>query len=462
MTEASGLAGADPGRPVTGERILLVEDDAAVGEAVGTFLQASGYEVDLVRLCRTAEEVFGSNRPDAVLVDYRLPDGTALDILPALRASDPTVPVIVLTGHGSIDLAVRAIKEGAEHFLTKPVELPALLVILERAIADRRARLRQQAGRSSERRRTIDPFLGSSPAIRRLAEQAARVASSDSPVVIQGETGSGKGVLAGWIHRNGPRRDEPFVDLNCAGLARDLVESELFGHEKGAYTGASSATPGLLEVAHRGTVFLDEIGDLDLSVQPKLLKVVEDKQFRRIGSVRDQRVDIRLLTATHQDLEALVAERRFRSDLFFRISTVPLRVPPLRDRREDIPLLAETLLRGIAADLGVPGAGLAPDAVKALAEHAWPGNVRELRNVLERGVLLSGRRVLLRSDLLFGGGGVPDPASGGTLESVERRHIEAALREEDGHVGRAARRLGVPRSSLYEKLKRLGIPARES
>lgn len=440
-----------------GERILLVEDDAAVGEVVRLCLEASGYDVDVVGTCRAAEEAFRSSRPDAVLVDYRLPDGTALDILPGFRVGDPTVPVIVLTGHGSIDLAVRAVKEGAEHFLTKPVELPVLLVILERALADRRSRLRQLAGKSSDKRRMIDPFLGSSPAILRLADQAVRVAASESPVVIHGETGSGKGVLAGWIHRNSSRREEPFVDLNCAGLARDLVESELFGHEKGAFTGATAARPGLLEVAHRGTVFLDEIGDLDLQVQPKLLKVLEDKRFRRLGSVRDQRVDIRLLAASHQNLEALVAEKTFRSDLFFRISTVPLYVPPIRDRREDIPLLAETLLRGIAADLGIQDAGLTGDAMKALTDYPWPGNIRELRNVLERGILLSGRKVLDRTDLIFGRGGGPESTSCLTLEEVERRHIENALREENGHVGRTARRLGVPRSSLYERIKKLGI-----
>jgi DNA-binding NtrC family response regulator len=367
------------------------------------------------------------------------------------------VPVIVLTGHGSIDLAVRAVKEGAEHFLTKPVEMPVLLLILERAIADRRMRLRQLAGRSVDRRRVIDPFLGSSSAILRLADQAARVAATDSTVLIQGETGSGKGVLAGWIHRNSPRREESFVDLNCAGLARELVESELFGHEKGAFTGATVTRAGLLEVAHLGTVFLDEIGDLDLQVQPKLLKAIEDKRFRRLGSVRDQRVDVRLLAASHQNLESLVEEKKFRSDLFFRISTIPLLVPPLRERREDIPLLAATLLRGIAADLGIQGAELTSDAMKAVKEHSWPGNVRELRNVLERGLLLSGRHILDRGDLLFGGSAKNDSASGMTLEEVERRHIAAALGEENGHVGRTAKRLGVPRSSLYERAKRLGI-----
>ncbi len=445
-----------PARP----RVLLVDDDEGICEAVGVFLESKGYEVERQEGCRGAEEAFRISRPDVVLVDYRLPDGTALDLLPSFRASDPTVPLIVLTGHGSIELAVRAIKEGAEQFLTKPVELEALEVVLQRALENRRNRMKQRAGKSRDERSAIDPFLGSSGAIRRLFEQAARVAGTASPVLIEGETGSGKGVLAAWIHRNGLRAEEAFVDLNCAGLTKDLLEAEIFGHEKGAFTGATQMKPGLLEVAHRGTVFLDEIGDLDPLVQPRLLKVLEEKQFRRVGGVRDLHVDIRLLAASHQHLSGLVAEGRFRSDLYFRISTIPLQVPPLRERKEDIPLLARTLLAAVAAELGVSGVELREEAVAALESYPWPGNVRELKNVLERALLLSGRRILGRSDLVFGAGppGSHLPSTQMTLGEVERNHIEAVLREEGGHVGRAARRLQVPRSSLYERIKRLGIP----
>jgi transcriptional regulator with PAS, ATPase and Fis domain len=250
------------------------------------------------------------------------------------------------------------------------------------------------------------------------------------------------------------------VDLNCAGLSRDLLESELFGHERGAFTGAVASKPGLLEIGHRGTVFLDEIGDTDLPVQAKLLKVLEERRFRRLGDVRDRRVDIRLVAATHRDLRALVREDRFRSDLYFRISTVLLVVPPLRERREDVPVLARQMLDRLSVDLRRGRVDLAPDAVGALQVHAWPGNVRELRNVLERAILLSDKAVLGARDLRFDGPlAAPGLSSDGglTLREVERRHIERVLRDEGGHVGRAARRLGIARSSLYERMKAEGI-----
>jgi transcriptional regulator with PAS, ATPase and Fis domain len=299
--------------------------------------------------------------------------------------------------------------------------------------------------------------------MRRLAEDARRFVSAESPVLIQGETGTGKGVLAAWLHRNGPRADEAFVDLNCATLSRDLLESELFGHEKGAFTGAVAAKQGLLDVAHRGTLFLDEIGDVDPLVQPKLLKVLEDKRFRRLGDVRDRQVDVRLITATHQDLTQLVRDNRFRSDLYFRVNTIPLTVPPLRERREDIERLAQALLEGIASDLGRNGLSLAPEAVRALEAYPWPGNIRELRNVLERAVLLCEGRTLGARDLRFEATpGVAASEASLTLAELERRHIERVLAAERGRVESAARRLGIPRSSLYQKLKRLGLqPPRE-
>ena len=332
-------------------------------------------------------------------------------------------------------------------------------MILERLLENQRNRQQQLARRSRRGRELRDPFLGTSAAIRALAEEARKVSASDSPVLIQGETGAGKGVLARWLHESGPRAEEAFVDLNCAGLSREFLETELFGHEKGAFTGATAAKPGLLEVAHRGTIFLDEIGDVDPQVQPKLLKVLEEKQFRRIGDVRDRRVDIRLVTATHQNLGELVREKRFRNDLFFRINTVPLRVPALRERAEDVPALAEQILEGLAARWGYAKIALAADASEALAGHSWPGNIRELRNVLERAVLLSGSPVIERRDLRFE---AAEPTAAPydldrTLIEVERQHIERVLRAEGGRVEAAAKRLGIPRSSLYQKIKRFGI-----
>ena len=447
-------------------RILVADDDLSSRFALRDFFEGHGYEVDEAGTCAAALETFRSTPPDAAILDYSLPDGTALELLPRLKSVDPGIPLVILTGHGSIDLAVQAIKEGAEHFLTKPVELPAVLVVVERLLDNQRQRKRNLVGRSREARRPVDPFLGTNARIRALAEEAGRVSESDAPVLIQGETGSGKGVLAEWLHARGPRADEAFVDLNCATLSKELLESELFGHEKGAFTGAVAAKTGLLEYAHRGTLFLDEIGDLDPQVQPKLLKVLEQKRFRRVGEVRERSVDVRLIAATHQDLAGLVRERRFREDLLFRISTFPLYVPPLRERREDIPRLARDLCDRIATDIGRAEVRLSEAAVAALQAYAWPGNVRELRNTLERAVLLSTGGTVEPADLRFllastadRGVSLDPPAESEdlTLEEAEKRHIERALRREAGRVDAAAERLGVPRSSLYKRIRALGI-----
>ncbi len=444
---------------MTRHTILLVEDEPGVRFGIRDFLEAHAYAVEEAASCQAALAAFRSTRPDLALLDYSLPDGHGLELLPRLKASDPGVPLVILTGHASIDLAVRAIKEGAEHFLTKPVDLSALLVVVERLLENQRNRQRQLARHSKDARRAVDPFLGQSPAMRRLEDDARRVLSSDSPVLIQGETGSGKGVLAAWLHQHGPRADEAFVDLNCATLSKELLESELFGFEKGAFTGAASAKQGLLDVAHRGTLFLDEVGDADAAVQPKLLKVLDEKRFRRLGDVRDRQVDVRLIGATHQDLATAAREGRFRADLYYRISAIPLVVPPLRERASDLEELAQALLEGIAADLGRAPAVLSPEALDALRAYPWPGNIRELRNVLERAVLLSGERVLQRRDLRFEAQAAAPEAwdPGLTLAELERRHIERVLRLEGGRVEPAARRLGIPRSSLYEKVRRLGL-----
>jgi DNA-binding NtrC family response regulator len=444
-------------------RILIVDDEGGVRFGLRDFLEAKGFNVDEAANCLAAEAMFKSRRPDVAILDYSLPDGNALELMPRLKALDESVPLVILTGHGTIDLAVRAVKEGAEHFLTKPVELPTLLVMLERLLEGQRMRHRQIAGGRREARRSTDPFVLPSAAMRALAEEAERVGRSDSPVLILGETGVGKGVLARWLHERGPRAQEAFVDLNCASLSRELMETELFGHEKGAFTGAVTAKEGLLEVAHRGTMFLDEIGDVDAAVQPKLLKVLEEGRFRRLGDVRDREVDVRLIAATHQDLAVAVREKRFRSDLYFRISALPLLIPPLRERTEDIPVLARSLLGRIGFDVGRTDLSLSEEAVAALQAYPWPGNTRELRNVLERAVILGQGPDLGASDLRFSAPVEVAEASddsGRTLEEVERRHIERVLADEGGHVERAARRLGVPRSSLYEKVKRLGIALR--
>ena len=437
-------------------KILIVDDEAGLRFGVRDYLELQGYEIDEAESCQRAEERFRASRPDVVVADYLLPDGTALELLPRLKEIDAEIPLLILTAHGSIDLAVRAIKEGAEQFLTKPLELPALLVILERILENKRNLHKQRANKTREVRAAIDPFFGTSPAIHELAEQARKVLLTESPILILGETGTGKGVLSRWLHANSPRSEEAFVDLNCAGLSRELLETELFGHEKGAFTSATSSKQGLFEVAHRGTIFLDEIGDVDLQIQPKLLKVLEDKRFRRVGDVRDRQVDVRLIAATHQDIGQLVGEKKFRDDLYFRISTIPLTFPALRERKEDIPILAQYLLEKVGADLGRGEVRLGPDCLDALQSYSWPGNVRELRNVIERAVLLSDQKTIGLKDLHFDGraGAQIYLNSNLTLIELERQHIERVLQEEKGRVERAAKRLGVPRSSLYQKLKR--------
>jgi len=442
---------------VSDRKILLVDDEEDVRLPLRRFLVGKGYTVLEAGGLGAARELLRGQSVDAAVVDFSLADGDGLDVLRSLKAQDASLPVVLLTGHGTIDLAVTAIKEGAEQFFTKPVELPALLVVIERALDNRRMRQVSLAGKSSQARQAVDPFFGESPAMRRLAAEATRVVASPLPVLIQGETGTGKGVLARWVHQNGPRADEPFVDLNCAGLGRELLESELFGHEKGAFTGAVAAKPGLLEMANKGTVFLDEIGDVDLQVQAKLLKVVEDLRFRRLGDVRDRVVDVRLLAATHRDLARLVQEQKFREDLYYRISALPLVVPPLRERGQDVVLLARRLVQRISAEMGRPGMRLSAAAEQALGSRSWPGNVRQLRNVLERAALLSDHSDLEPVDLGEGAGpaavgAAPRPRM--TLAEAERLHIEAVLREERGAVSRAAEVLGISRSSLYERIKK--------
>jgi len=449
---------------VAKSRILLVEDDASIRAAVAGFLRAHGYDVDAAENCRAAEEAFRARLPDAMLVDQVLPDGSGIDLLTRLKAVAPGVPVVMLTGHGSIELAVRAIKEGAEQFLTKPVDMPAVLVLVERLVLNERQRRHQLATRPRDRE-GIDPFLGRSAVMAALAVEARKIAAADSTVLLQGETGTGKGVLARWIHQQGAREEEAFVDLNCAGLSKDLLESELFGHEAGAFTGATKVKPGLIEGAHRGSLFLDEIGDMEQAVQPKLLKVLEERRFRRVGDVRDRHVDLRLIAATHQDLAAAVQEGRFRSDLFFRINTLTVVVPPLRERVEDIPLLADHVVERIARDMGRRRAHLTPEAVVTLQEYPWPGNVRELRNVLERAVLLSGDERIGPSDLRFAFARPADPRASDpvvTLDDVERRHIESTLRASGGNVEKTARTLGISKSSLYQRIKKFGIASSES
>jgi DNA-binding NtrC family response regulator len=441
---------------VSAPRILIVDDEEGIRFALRDFLDAAGYEVIEADSCRAARELLQTSAPDAVILDYRLPDGTSLDLIPHIKTPDEDIGLIILTGHGSIDLAVSAVKAGADHFMTKPLELTALKVILDRILAGRRSKKRDIVARTRVPA-ARDPFLGTSAVINRLRDEARRLANADTPVLIQGETGSGKGVLAEWLHRNSARSEEAFIDLNCAGLSREFLDSELFGHERGAYTGAVAAKQGLLELADEGTMFLDEIGDMDPGVQAKLLKVVEEKRFRRLGDVKDRKVDARLICATHHDLPQAVADGTFRSDLYYRIAGFRLAIPPLRERREDIPGIAEHLIHALTRDLGRREVRITPAVQELLRQYDWPGNIRELRNVLERALLLADSVELTPDVLRFDRLGIAAERAGEmNLAAVERAHVLRVLEKEGGHVERAAARLGIPRSSLYQKLREYG------
>ena len=439
--------------------VLLVEDDSAVRHGIAAYLRANGLAVDEAETCQQAMERFRAVIHDVVVADYSLPDGTSLDILPQVKKLAEATPFVILTAHGSIDLAVRAIKDGAEQFLTKPVESKALLVLVRRLLQQQRLRKRQEIVARTQPG-LLDPFVGRSLQIRQLEERARLMLDWDSPLLILGETGSGKGVLARWIHANGPRREEAFVNLNCAGLTRELLESELFGHERGAFTGAVNPKPGLLEVGHRGIVFLDEIGDMDPAIQPKLLKALEEKTFRRLGDVRDRHVDIRLVASTNLDLEEAVRSKRFRDDLYYRISTLTLRIPSLRERPDDVLVLGRSILASVCGRIGRAMPDLTPDAEEVLRRYPWPGNSRELANVLERSM------ILIKGDTLDAAGlgletamPAPPPEDGRllTMREMERQHVERVLARTGGNVTEAAEILGIARRTLYDRMKRLGL-----
>ena len=437
------------------QRILIVEEDKQTRGILRDYLEDKGYEIAVAGTCTLAEQIWRTTRPDVAILDYSLSDGDALALVPRLKAIDASIPIIILTGYGSIDLAVEAVKLGAELFLPKPAVLSTLHVLIQRSLENQRNR-RQQLAEDINGRRTTDPFLGKSDSIKRLADLAHKVALSDTPALVQGETGTGKGTIASWLHRNGPRASEPFVNLNCSKLDDNLLETNLFGGDHDALGEVLPSRAGLLEIAHRGTIFLDEIENVELPVQSKLVKVVEEKQFRRLGEVSDRRVDIRLIAATQQAIASAVLRKQYRGDLYDRISWISLSVPPLRERAEDIPMLSAHILGELTADIAIGSLELSGVALRALQGYSWPGNIRELRNVLERVVLVAGKDVSTDLDFRFDAQ-IEQYLSGigqfKTLEEMERNYIQQVLRKERGRVQLAARKLGIPRSSLYHKLK---------
>jgi DNA-binding NtrC family response regulator len=437
--------------------VLVVEDEADLRFSIRRYFENKAYRVIEADSVEAARACLLTQRPDIALLDHRLPDGDGLEVLRTLKLLAPGVPSVILTGHGSIELAVTAIKEGAHQFLTKPIKLDLLALVVEQVLEGDRALRASKGTRLAQSRSRIDPFVGDSAAILQLRDRASRVAQARVPVLIEGETGSGKGVVARWLHDHSSRAGENFVELNCAGLSKELLENELFGHERGAFTGAGAAKEGLLEIAHRGSIFLDEIGDMSLEVQPRLLKVIEEQSFRRLGSVRERRVDVRLIAATHHDLSTRVQQERFRRDLLYRINTIRLVLPRLRERGRDLIALAKILIEQLGRELDRPQASLSPEAEAALLAHDWPGNVRELRNVLERALLFAASSTLGAKDLGLSPSPIVAETSLLTLQQSIRRTLEDALAAQDYNVAQAAVQLDVSRSALYKMIRRHGI-----
>jgi DNA-binding NtrC family response regulator len=440
------------------ERVLVFDDDSLLLEFLSDGLLSAGFEtVRADSLSKCFRQILNSP-PNIILAEYQLQDGTAFDLLVWLKEQDLRIPLIVVTGNASIELAVEAVKKGAERFITKPIDLGYLATELRRTLDSFRSLQKDLASKLEKARYERDPFIGTSPAIQELKKSAKRIAESSSTVLIHGETGTGKGVLARWIYKMGPRSREAFVDLNCAALSRDLLESELFGHQKGAFTGAVGSKMGLVEAANHGTLFLDEIGDLDLQVQPKILKVVEEKHFYRLGDAVERKVDVQIIAASHRDLKKMAEAGTFRTDLYFRVSTFPLRIPPLRERLEDIPVITDKLLEQLGRDMQRPRLRISDEALLTLQRYAWPGNIRELRNVLERATLLSDDDVIQRTCIDIETPARPGVAANAasahlTLKEMEKQYIRMTLDAEGGNVVRAAKRLGIPRSSLYVKIR---------
>jgi DNA-binding NtrC family response regulator len=448
--------------------ILVVEDKESLRTMLRKTLEGRGYTVEEAGDAYEARRKIQSFRFPVVLTDLRLPAGSGLDVLKAAREADPETSVIVMTAFGTVEEAVVAMKEGAADFLTKPVDTDHLLLLLDRAV-DRRRLLTEYVllKEDYQRRFGLPRVLGEDPALKETLLAIQRAAGTDTTVLILGESGTGKELMSRALHQLSPRAKGPFVAINCAAIPEALLENELFGHEKGAFTGAHARKDGKAELAHRGTLFLDEIGDLPLPLQGKILRLVQEKQFERVGGNQTLTVDVRVVAATNRDLRAAVGRGEFREDLFFRISVFPVEIPPLRRRRADIPILAEAFVERFAKEMGRKGLKLGTQARRALLEHSWPGNVRELQNCLERAAILCDgleiqpEHLRLRADAGRGPtlGDVVDLS--GPLAEVAARAaaraedeaIKLAMSEADGNRAAAAERLGISVSTLSRRLK---------
>lgn len=441
--------------------LLLVEDDRDLATALQSILEQEGHAVEVAGSLAEARATLDERLPEILLLDLGLPDGSGLDLLDEIRATDEVLGVIVLTGSSNPEIVVECMKRGADHFLPKPVHRLLIVETVARVIREvehRRHievyRTRVASGHDAADTR-LAGVIGSSAVMERVRRQIIQVAKTGASVILLGESGTGKGMLARHIHRLSPRASGPFVDVNCAAIQAQLVESEIFGHEKGAFTGAVDRKPGLLEVAHGGTLFLDEVADLEPAAQAKLLKAVEERVFRRVGGVRTLSVDVRLLAATHHDLAARVDDGTFRSDLYYRLNVFPIQLPPLRERPGDACELADHFIRTLNPILGSSVTSIDEKVLDVLERYPWPGNVRELHNVVERAMILALKGPLGLDHLprnMLDGHGAPGVLR--TLAEVEREHIEQVLEATGHNIKRSAAVLGISRSTLYAKLDR--------
>jgi two-component system response regulator AtoC len=448
-----------------GARILVLDDDDLIREVVTTRLARQGYAVSSASTIAEARRAMAGAHPDAALLDIRLPDGDGTQLLQEL-AEEGDVPCIMMTAHATVASAVEALKLGAQDYVEKPFSIERLEATLAATLE--RTRLRREVRALRKQRGLSGDVIGSSPAMRQALELAERVAPAGSAtVLLLGETGTGKGVMARLIHRLSPRADGPFVNVTCSALAETLMESELFGHEKGAFTDARSLKRGLVEVAAGGTLFLDEIGELSLGVQSKLLRFIEDRTFRRVGGTEDLQVDVRIVAATNRRLEDEVAEGRFRADLFYRLRVLPIELPPLRHRASDIPLLATAFIERFNAEFGKRVDGLSAEALAMLHQHSWPGNVRELLKVIERAVLLTEGRAIspevLPPEISHSGPAAERPGAfelgpeGVDLDRLERDLLMEALSRAEGNRTEAGRLLGLSRHQIRNRLRKYGV-----
>src|SRR5208337_1307185 len=437
--------------------ILVVDDELSIRESLSGWLQQDGYEVESAADGPAALAKAQESHYDIMLLDVKMPRMDGITVLKTLRESNTDTAVVVMTAHGAIQDAVEAMKLGAHDYLLKPFDLEEMSLIIEKLVQMQTLAMENLI--LKDRVATISRFenlVGQSPPMLQLFETIVDVAQSDATVLITGETGTGKELVARSIHAQSPRCYGPFIAINCGAFTEHLLESELFGHEKGAFTDASYTKKGRLEMAHGGTLFLDEVGDISIKMQIDLLRVLETREFTRVGGTVPLHSDFRVVAATHQDLQESIRKKTFRQDLYYRLNVIHLQVPPLRDRPEDIPLLAQHFLRRYATETNKKVDSILPEALEAMRRYSWPGNVRELENALERAVVVGKGRQLQAKDLPFVVGAEQE-AAGLSLEDVERRYIAQVLASAKGHISNAAKVLRINRTTLYHKIKKYGL-----